>query len=314
MEKQVKPIFILGLPRSGTSLLLTILSAHKEIAGMAETWLLLPFMYANKNHGVIANYSHNLGFTGLTDLINNLPGKEQQYNNYLRIFFDNVYSSLAKNHVYFVDKTPRYYHIIPELVKIFPDAKFIFIFRNPIQIFASRMNTTHAKNRFSIFSHHGNYFDMLEGPKLLSKGYEMIKEKAFAIHFEQFVKDPEQHIKEVLGYLELAYDENMLSGFDPTKLPGRLLDSNVLKYGNTIQKSVTEKWKKVFNTHFRKRFIAQYISNINDEILDIMGYNKAEILNDIKNLKTNGHYNIINDIMDIYFLKLKCRFNRYRYS
>jgi len=314
MEKQVKPIFILGLPRSGTSLLLTILSAHKEIAGMAETWLLLPFMYANKNNGVLANYSHNLGYAGLTDLINNLPGKEQQYNNYLRMFFDNLYSSLANSHKYFIDKTPRYYYIIPELVKLYPDAKFIFLFRNPIQIFASRMNTTHAKNRFSIFSHQGNYFDMLKGPKLLSKGYEMIKDKAFAIHFEQFVKDPEQHIKEMLNYLELDYNENMLSDFDPTKLPGRLLDSNVFEYGNTIQKSVTEKWKKIFNTRFRKRFIAQYISNINDEILNIMGYNKAEILNDIKNLKTNGHSNIIKDIMDIYFLKLKCRFNRYRYS
>jgi len=314
MEKQVKPIFILGLPRSGTSLLLTILSAHKEIAGMAETWLLLPFMYANKNHGVIANYSHNLGFTGLTDLINNLPGKEQQYNNYLRIFFDNLYSSLANSQKYFIDKTPRYYYIIPELVKLYPDAKFIFLFRNPIQIFASRMNSGNAKDRFSIFSHQGNYFDMIEGPKLLSEGYGLLKDKAYAMNFEKFVINPEKHIKEILKYLELDFDANILSSFDPTKLAGRLLDSNIFEYGNTIQTSVTEKWKKVFNTRFRKRFIAQYISNINDEILDLMGYSKKEILNEIKNLKPNGKHNLMKDIIDIYFLKLKCRFNRYRYS
>ena len=131
MTKKTKPIFILSTPRSGSTLLLSILSSHKKIFGMAETWLLLPFLYANRSNGALTNYCHRFAYQGLTDLINILPEKENQYNAYLKEFFENLYSSLVKeDHDYFLDKTPRYFFIIPEIVKIFPDAKFIFIFRN----------------------------------------------------------------------------------------------------------------------------------------------------------------------------------------
>ena len=258
MESKTKPIFILGLPRSGTSLLLTILSTHKEIAGMAETWFLLPFLYANKSHGVVANYSHNLGYSGLKDLIHNLPGKESQYNSYLKDFFDKVYGALALNHKYFIDKVPRYYYVIPELAKLFPDAKFIFIFRNPVQIYASRMISGIGNNRFSIFRQRGNYFDIIEGPKYLTEGYKLLRDKAYAMNFEQFVIEPEKYIQEILNYLDLEFDKDILTTFDPAKLSGNLLDPNIFMYGKTIQKSVTEKWKEVFNQIIPRGFASGF--------------------------------------------------------
>lgn len=45
-----------------------------------------------------------------------------------------------------------------------------------------------------------------------------------------------------------------------------------------------------------------------------MGYKKDDILNEIKELKPNGHHNIIKDIMDIFVLNLRWKFKRYRYS
>ncbi len=313
MNKKIKPIFILSVPRSGSSLMLSILSAHKKIAGMAETWLLLPFLYANKEQGTLTNYCHTFAYQGLTDLITNLPGKENQYNIYLREFFENLYGALAENHDYFLDKTPRYYFIIPELIKIFPDAKFIFIFRNPVQIFASWI-TTFGENRFSIFGKWSNYFNLIEGPKLLSTGYELIKDKAYKLQYEQFVNDPEKYLKEILDYLELDFDKELLSNFNPSKLAGRHLDPNVFEYGSSIEKSTVEKWREVFNTNFRKRIITNYITNLSEETLNVMGYNKSEIISDIKNLKPNGHYNLIRDIIDYYFMKLKNRYNRISYS
>ena len=155
--------------------------------------------------------------------------------------------------------------------------------------------------------------NLSEGPELLSTGYELIKEKAYKLQYEQFVNNPEKYIKEILDYLELDFYSELLSGFNPSDLSGRHMDPNVFKFGNSIENSTLEKWKKVFNTRFRKQIIINYIRNLNEESLNIMGYNKSEIINDIKNLKPNGHYNLIRDIIDYNFVKLKNRYKRTSY-
>ena len=54
-EKTMKsPIFIFSLPRAGSTLLQRVLMGHPEIASIAEPWLLLPLMYVQKEHGVLA--------------------------------------------------------------------------------------------------------------------------------------------------------------------------------------------------------------------------------------------------------------------
>ena len=280
---------------------------------MAETWLLLPFIYAKKSNGILTDYSHFNANKGLSDLINSLPGKENEYNQYLHDFFINLYSSLAENNQYFVEKTPRYYLIIPEILKLFPDAKFIFIFRNPVQIYASRM-ATYGSNRFSIFSANRSYFDLINGPDILTRGYELLKDKAYKLNYEHFISDPEPFIKDICNYLEIEYYENILSNFDPGKLAGRHMDKNAIEYGNKIVNTTVEKWKTVFNTSYRKKVLSSYISNLDKDTLQKMGYSKEAILKDIKNVKSNGRRNLIKDVYDFNLMRLKNKFNRISYN
>ncbi len=77
---------------------------------------------------------------------------------------------------YFLDKTPRYYLIIPEIAQIFPDAKFIFLFRNPLQVISSVMKTW-CKGTLNGLHRYNN--DLINGPQLLSEGYEILKDKSY---------------------------------------------------------------------------------------------------------------------------------------
>ncbi len=280
---------------------------------MGEPWLMLPFLYSTREKGIFTEYGHCFARWGMVDVINELPGKETEYYSYLRGFFENIYSGLASNNQkYFVDKTPRYFYIIPEIIKIFPDAKFIFIFRNPVQVYASYLKS-YGHNRLSFFSIQRNYFDLTEGPHLLSKGYELVKNKAYRMQYEDFVKSPEKYLREIFDYLELEYDKNLLNEFDPKKLAGRYVDPNTFKYGNKIESTTVDKWKKTFNTRFRKKIVSKYVEGLNEETLRILGYDKAEMLEDLKSIKEDGKHSLFRDMTDYYSLKLRVATDRFSY-
>jgi len=149
MKNNIKPVFIFCLPRSGSTLLQRILMGHSKISSIAEPHFLLPLILATKKEGTLTKYSHLASYRGINDMINNLPDKKNEYYKYLNEFSSNIYNALSKNDsIYFLDKTPRYVWVIPEIAKIFPEAKFVFLFRNPVQIYASIL-TTFSNNRFN---------------------------------------------------------------------------------------------------------------------------------------------------------------------
>ena len=136
------PIFIFSLPRSGSTLLQRILMSHSQICSIAEPWILLPQFYMLKKNGTLSDYSSLTAYKAVTDFVENLPKKHKDYKNSLRDFVLDLYQKQCQNNErYFLDKTPRYYLIIDEIIDLFPDAKFIFLFRNPVHIYASSINT-----------------------------------------------------------------------------------------------------------------------------------------------------------------------------
>lgn len=309
----MKHLFIISLPRTGSTLLQKMLMAHHEISSIAEPNILLPLVFTTKLKGTLTNYSHWVTYYGIRDLINNLPGKQNDYFKFIGEFTDKIYSSVTQtDKSYFLDKTPRYYFIIPEIVKIFPDAKFIFLFRNPIQIYASIL-LTWSKNRFYLAKRNRFYVDLMEGMDRVSKGYEMLASRSYAIQYEQFVKDPESHLKGIMTYLDLNYEEQMLQSFSKQDLKGGNVDPTGKKY-KKVETETLEKWKTVFNTPYRKSVLKKYIKSIDDHTLLIQGYNKTEILQEIDQLKTKGNRRLIQDIIDHNKTKFRNKFNRLAYE
>ncbi|PJA08408.1 MAG: sulfotransferase, partial [Flavobacteriales bacterium CG_4_10_14_0_2_um_filter_32_8] len=68
-------------------------------------------------------------------------GKEDYYVA-VRHFAEELYGKASdKQATYFLDKTPRYSLVVEDVIETFPDGKFLFLWRNPLSLVASMMET-----------------------------------------------------------------------------------------------------------------------------------------------------------------------------
>ena len=276
------PVFIFSLPRSGSTMLQRVLMSHCDIASSAEPWILLHLIYSLNQNGMIAEYAHDVSSEAIQSFIESLPNNKSDYFNELGNLATNLYNLHCKNNeVYFLDKTPRYHLIIPEIEKMFPTAKFIFLFRNPVQVLSSIIQTW---GNGLLYNLHKSESDLKDGPANLSKGYELLKAKSIAIQYEEYVSNPEYYNRKLCDYLDISYDHNMHHNFIYQNTRGRMGDpSGILEY-DQIKTDSLNKWKDVFNTPFRKKIVYDYINSIGSDLLLTQGYDKKSILADINSL------------------------------
>ncbi len=276
------PIFIFSLPRAGSTLLQRMLLSHPQIGGTAEPWLMLPFVYTMKEYGVFSEYSHRTCHIALGDFVETLPDKENTYYKYLAEFCNNLYKEqLKKGEIYFLDKTPRYYLIIPEILRMYPDAKFIFLFRNPLSILSSIITTwNNGKLRL-----HGHYIDLFNGPDKLGKGYELAKDKAISVQYEDLVTNTDDVLVKIFEYLDINSDDKIKEKFNKVNLSGRAGDKTGRADYDVVKSETLNKWKSVINSRRRVSFAENYLKKIGKDVLKIHGYNQDALIDQLKEIK-----------------------------
>ncbi|MGB5706786.1 MAG: sulfotransferase [Arenicellales bacterium] len=280
------PIFLFSLPRSGSTLLQKLLMSHEQIASIPEPWILLPAVYQTRLVGQLSEFNHITCRAALKDMIEHLDNGEETYYQYLAGFVMQIYSDLCKNNeLYFLDKTPRYYLIIPEIARMFPDAKFIFLFRNPLQIYSSLLQTFGKNSFWHSYPYH---IDLHDGQELLTNGYICFKDRSIAINYENLVTSPDVHINRLLEYLDLETPLNKSYGLVDQELDGKMGDKSAKK---NIDSDSLMKWKSTFNSPVRKRIIKSYIQSLSGQLLEVQGYKKDSLLEELDKIK--GGCNIV---------------------
>jgi len=116
-----KPIFIVGMGRSGTTILGVLLSMHRQIAFLNEPKAI--WHIVNPNEDVIGNYNNDIAKFRLSEA--DVTPKAIEFAD--RIY--GYYLALTRRSR-LVDKYPELVFRVPFVKKIFPDAKFIFLSRN----------------------------------------------------------------------------------------------------------------------------------------------------------------------------------------
>lgn len=121
LKRVVKPIFIIGTGRSGTTILGGLLSMHRDIAFLNEPKALWHSIYPDED--VIGNYSKGLAKYKL-----DANDASEQVKQAAHRLFGVYLSATLSTRV--VDKYPEHIFRIPFVRAIFPDGKFIFLVRN----------------------------------------------------------------------------------------------------------------------------------------------------------------------------------------
>lgn len=308
------PIFIFSLPRAGSTLLQRILLSHKSIGGTPEPWVLLPFIYVLRDEGSVSEYSSKLSKKGFEDVLNSIPNGKKQYYKELNGFISSIYSKFLKGEeVYFLDKTPRYYYIIEDLYKIFPQAKFIFLFRNPVQVYASILNTWCDNNFAKLY---GSHNDLTVGFTKLSESYKKHQhdKNTFGLKYDDLVNNPSEVLKEIQSFLEVDYNEDLQYNFVKTKMDTShfLGDPTGIKKYKSISSETLKKWTLTFNTRFRKKIIKSYIKkNLNNNDLEIQGFSKKIMIEEVQSVKNKGKHGYFKDLLSYFIYRIIIKYNLY---
>ncbi len=281
MTTEIIPIFLLSMPRGGSTLLQRILGAHDEVATAAETWLMLPQIYAFRAEGITADYAQSALSVALNDFCLALPDGMADYQAALRQFTLGLYRKAAgEGPRYFLDKTPRYSLIASDLIPIFPKGKFVFLWRHPLSVAASLVNTFMRK----WWRYRRLRVDMFDGQAGLIDAYRHYGDRGIAIRYEDLVIDPSPHVQRLMEYLELPFDPEMLTGFANVKFQGRMTgDPTGQEAYDQIDRRPLEKWKLSFANPIRKRWGRRYLKWLGADRLSVMGYDLDELLADLAN-------------------------------
>ena len=187
-NKEKKLVFIVGLPRSGTSLIEQIISSHSNVYGGGELIfleILLKRAFTENNKFIKDKLADDKIFQNVSD----------KFYDHIRKFYDG-----KKNII--TDKTPQNFMWIGLIKKIFPDAKFIHSIRNPKDnclsiyknLFDGDINWSY--NLDNILKYFENY------RYIISKYKSEFDKDILDIEYEDLIENPENKIKKILNFCE----------------------------------------------------------------------------------------------------------------
>ncbi len=203
----VKMLFVIGAPRSGTTMLERMLSSHSMIQGGPEPHLLTPLAHLGVWDKVDkAPYDHVLAAESQKLFVRQLPHQEQDYWDACRAYCDVLYGRYLEskgNKPICLDKTPAYGLILPFMQKVFPDGKYVVLTRHPMAMFSSFAN--------SFFD--GDYQVAQQYNPLLNRYVPALaaflrqQETPFVhVRYEDLVKDPETWFAKICDYIGIPFE------------------------------------------------------------------------------------------------------------
>ena len=223
MTKPLQKLFIMSQPRSGSTLLQHILGSHTQIGTIPEPWLLLPLFYAYKPDGWSADCNSSYVYQNLLEFEERLSHGRKTYYQAIEGAVDQLYANALRdnNCSHVLDKTPRYYHVMDEMIEAFPSARFIFLRRNPLAVMASIVKTNFQGDWSRLFQNDRKH-DLLTGPEKLLKGSRALGARAVMLNYEVLVQNPSEEINRVCDELGLAFEPTMLDYGNKVQFKGSL--------------------------------------------------------------------------------------------
>lgn len=190
-----KFIFIVGMPRSGTSLLEQIISSHSEVYGAGE----LPFLKMEINKKFNFYEYNNI------NVLNNKDNLNEIFNKY--VYYMNFYERKEK---YIIDKLPLNLLWIGFIRLLFPDSKVIYTKRNAEDVCISCYKnyfehalkwTNNVSNIAKIYNEHD---------KLMKFWKSKINNFIYTAEYEEIVSNFDIKLKEILEFCDLPYEKKCL--------------------------------------------------------------------------------------------------------
>ena len=192
-NNKIKPIFIIGVPRCGSTLIEKVIGSGKESIPMGEEVIALEYLINTKVH---EKKSLDLG-------------EAKSFGDELVSIYEKNGLIDKKRNFIFTDKSLTNFHYLRLIKAIFPEAKVINCKRKTLasimSIFQNNLtDLAWAHNLENIFKYFDNYFKIINEFKKKNPGF------IYDLNFEDFTNKPEIESKKLLKYCNLTWDKKCL--------------------------------------------------------------------------------------------------------
>jgi hypothetical protein len=279
-------VFVISQPRSGSTLLQHILGSHSNIHTLPEPWIMLHPIYALRKQGIQSEFNTDIARIALEGFLDRTDKDHTKYRNGIRDFLLGMYENALENtgKEYFLDKTPRYYFIIDEILEIFPASKIILLVRNPAAVAASMLNANFSGNWERLFKPDRKH-DLVTAPRLILDAKEKYKDRLAFVRYENLVTRPEEAIEKICNYLSVPFEKGIMDYNEKVRFTGTtFVDPKSIYRHKAPVKDYVDAWKDSFNTRQQVKIVSGFINELGSETIDSLGYSSEQINEALQNI------------------------------
>ena len=223
-----KPVFVVGMPRSGTSLVEQVLSSHPDCYGAGELLTLSQ---------IAMEMGHRLGGRWPTALANLTP---EVANEFSGRYLDHI-NTLAPDAKRVVDKLPHNFKYIGLMSVLFPGARVIHCIRNPLDVcvsnYGTQLSPIHTwRPRLETLAHaYNQYRSVMEHWR--SEATIPILD----VVYEDTIADVEKQARRIVDFVGLPWDEQCLKFYEHSRAVRTASTDQVRQ---PIYQSSKERWRR----------------------------------------------------------------------
>jgi hypothetical protein len=267
-------VFIVGCPRSGTTLLQSLIAAHPLVFSIPETHFFPHIVSKRRIYRLAGISSRNagdqlikfmklVGYDGFTDKVSKSPISVKQYTEVFTRTLDSL--TISKEKRIWAEKTPRHLYYIKYIEKYISKAKFIHLLRNGSDVVASLYDVCRR------------YPEDWAGPRSIDQCLQrwitdteitfsyQNKSSHLLIAYEDLIQNPKNIVAAVCDFLSLHFSDEILEKY-------KSATTNLILPGEKWKRSVKKPIQYFNNSKFYEVFDDKQRQYITDQLSKISRY------------------------------------------
>lgn len=227
------PLFVVGFPRSGTTLLEQMLDAHQNLRSMDEQ----PFLPQTIADIQAAGVSYPEKLEALTT---------EQLERIRAVYWSRVAGKVeVPAGTRLVDKNPLNMLRLPAIQRLFPDARIILVIRHPFDVLLSCYMQNFRAPEFAVLC--GSLTSLAEG---YAKAFDfwhrqqaLLGSRVFELRYESMVSDIPGTARALCEFADLPWDERMLDPSGHARQKGYISTPSYTQVVKPVSRSAVDRWR-----------------------------------------------------------------------
>ncbi len=228
----ITPVFIVAMPRSGTTLTEQILARHSNVLGIGER------NFVSQSFNQFTQVNNEINLASLNKI---KPSDIKQLRqNYLNKLHSLAQQSHQPGITHIVDKMPDNYSLIGWILTLFPNAKIIHLQRNLNDVALSCWMTQFSSIRWSCQKQHLTH-RIQQYQRIMQHWRDVIPDRFIETSYEQLVNNQKEESTRLIEYIGLEWDENCLKFYESDRL---IRTASITQVRQPIHKQSVHRWKE----------------------------------------------------------------------